>query len=246
MTTAGLVRTQAAFDLRLLVRNGEQVLLTLLIPVVLLVALALAPAISLDVPSGAQRIDAALAGVLAVAVLSSSFASLAISVGFDRRSGSLLMLATTPLSRGSILAARAIAVLVLVALQVLVLCVTAVVLGWRPGAGFLIALLVIVVGALSLGALGFALGGAARAEATLAIANGAFLVLLLAGGTALPTSTLPGPMAEVVQWLPSAALGDALRTLLAGGPGVVVVDLVVMMAWGIAGAAVASRTFRWD
>ena len=240
----GLVSRQAAFDLRLLVRNGEQVLLTLVIPIVLLLVLTLTPIIS--VPTDGARVNTALAGVLAVAVLSSAFTSLAISVGFDRRSGSLLMLATTPLSRASILLARSASTLVVVLGQAILLGIVAAALGWRPTVASLLALVVVVMGALSLGALGFALGGAVRAEATLALANAVFLVLLLAGGTALPLSTLPSPMAAVVQWLPSAALGDALRTVLAGAAGALWIDVAVLVIWGLAGAVVASRTFRWD
>ena len=242
----GLAARQAAFDLRLLLRNGEQILLTLLIPVALLLLLAVAPVVSLDVPDGSSRIEAALAGVLAVAVLSSAFTSLAIGIGFDRRSGCLLMLATTPLSRTTILLARALATLAIVLLQVLLLALTAAALGWRPDAGAVVALGLVILGALSLGALGFALGGAVRAEATLAIANGLFLVLLLVGGTALPTSTLPAPVAAVVQWLPTAALGDALRTAIAGAMGSVPLDALVLIAWGALGAVIAARTFRWD
>lgn len=246
MSTAGLVITQARFDLRVVVRNGEQLLLTVLIPLALLLALSLSTFISLDVPAGVARVDAALAGVLSVAVLSSAFTSLAISVGFDRRSGALLMLATTPLSRSSILAARSLATLVIVLVQSLVLATAGALLGWRPDASALGALGLVVLGSLSFGALGFALGGALRAEATLALANGIFFVLLFAGGTAVPASALPAPLSVIVSALPSAALGDALRTLLAGAAGSLLLDVVILVGWGVAGALIAARTFRWD
>lgn len=237
---------ESAFELRLLVRNGEQLLLTVAIPIVVLVALTLTAAIPLGQPAGVPRVDAALAGSLAIAVLSSAFASLAIAVGFDRRSGALLMLATTPLSRLTILAARAMAALCVVALQSLLLVAVAAALGWRPSAGSLAAIPVLVVGAASLGALGFALGGALRAEATLAVANGVFLLLLVAGGTALPPDALPGPVAAVVSWLPSALLGDALRSVLAGGQASLAVCLTGLVAWAALGAVVARATFRWE
>lgn len=246
MSASALVLTQARFDLRLVLRNGEQLLLTLLIPLALLLALSLSTFISLDVPPGSSRVDTALAGVLAVAVLSSAFTSLAISVGFDRRSGALLMLATTPLSRTSILAARSLATLAIVVVQSLVLAVGAAALGWRPDASALGAFALVIVGSLAFGALGFALGGALRAEATLAVANGVFLVLLFVGGTAVPPDTLPAPLSTIVGLLPSAALGDGLRTLLAHGPGSLLLDVALLVGWGAAGAVFAARTFRWD
>lgn len=244
--SASLVLTQTRFDLRLVMRNGEQLLLTVLIPLALLLALSLSSFVSLDVPDGTTRVSAALSGVLTVAVISSAFTSLAISVGFDRRSGALLMLATTPLSRTAILASRALATLVIVIGQTVVLMAVAAVLGWRPGPSALVALLVVILGALAFGSLGFALAGAVRAEATLALANGIFLALIFVGGAIVPASSLPGPLATVVVWLPSAALGDALRALLAAGSGAVIVDAVVLLAWGAAGALIAARTFKWD
>ena len=57
--------TQAAFELRLLMRNGEQLLLTLIIPVALLLGVTLVPSIPLSTPPGAERVPEALGGVLA-------------------------------------------------------------------------------------------------------------------------------------------------------------------------------------
>lgn len=240
--------TQAAFELRLLLRNGEQLLLTLIIPVALLLGVTLVPAVPLDAAPGAARVPEALGGVLAVAIIASAFTSLAISVGFDRRSGALLMLATTPLSRSAILGARALATMAMVAIQALLLVVTAVALGWRPGPSATALVPMCLLGTATFAALGFALGGAVRAEATLAVANATFLILVAVGGTTFPASDLPGPLATVVSWLPSAALGELLRwsTGAASGSGTELgVDVLLLVLWGAAGALVAGRTFRW-
>ena len=240
---------QAGFELRLLLRNGEQFLLTVIIPIALLLGVTLVPAVPLDAPAGAARVPEALGGVLAVAVIASAFTSLAISVGFDRRSGALIMLATTPLSRQAILGARALATLAMVAIQVLLLALAAIALGWRPTASALALPAWVILGTAAFAALGFALGGAVRAEATLAIANATFLVLVAVGGTTFPASELPGPLATVVSVLPSSALADLLRwstgTLGGGGATALLVDAALVLGWGIAGALIASRTFRW-
>jgi len=241
-----LVVSQARLDLRIVLRNGEQLLLTLLIPLALLIALTLSDFVSLDVPTGVSRVDAALAAVLTVAVLSGAFTSLALSIGFDRRSGALLLLATTPLSRTGILVARSLSTLIAVLLQAAVLFAAAALLGWRPSVAAFGTLGVVVLGSFSLGALGFALGGAVRAEATLALANGIFLVLLFAGGVVVPASALPAWLGAVVQWLPSAALGDALRSLLAAAPGAMGLDLGLLIAWAALGVLITARTFKWD
>lgn len=242
------VLAQAAFDLRLLLRNGEQLLLTVIIPVGLLIAVTLVPAVPLAEPAGAGRVAEALGGVLAVAIISSAFTSLAIGLGFDRRSGALLMWATTPLSRMSILGARILATVAVVALQCVLLCLTAFVLGWRPGGAALALPLVAVVGTAAFAALGFALGGTVRAEATLAIANAIFLLLVAVGGTTFPASSLPAPLAQIVSALPSSALADLLRwtTGWAGSAASpLALDVLIVVAWGAVGALVSARLFRW-
>jgi ABC-2 type transport system permease protein len=242
------VITQAGFEFKLLLRNGEQLLLTIIIPVVLLIGVTLVPAVPLDAAPGAGRVPEALGGVLAVAIIASAFTSLAISVGFDRRSGALLMLATTPLSRQGILGARALATMAMVAVQTLLLAITAFALGWRPGVSAVALVPVALLGTACFAALGFALGGAVRAEATLAIANAIFVILLVAGGTTFPASDLPAPLSAVVAWLPSSALADLLRWS-AGAPAKVplglTIDGLLLVAWGAAGAVIAARTFRW-
>jgi ABC-2 type transport system permease protein len=237
---------QAVFDLRLLLRNGEQLLLTIVIPVALLLAVTYVQAVPLDAPAGTARLPLALGGVLAVAVIASAFTSLAISVGFDRRSGALVMLATTPLSRLSILGARILATMAVVLGQVIVLCALALVLGWRPTWAALALLPVAVAGTATFAALGFALGGAVRAEATLAIANAAFLALVAVGGTTFPATDLPEPLSSIVSVLPSAALGDLLRWAAGSGAATgLAVDVGLIVVWGLVGAVIARRTFAW-
>lgn len=239
---------QAGFELRLLLRNGEQALLTLIIPVALLVAVVLVPAVPLAEVAGPSRVPEALGGVLAVAVIASAFTSLAIAIGFDRRSGALLMLATTPLSRTSILGARCLAALAVVGVQTALLGLTAALLGWRPDVSALALVPILAIGTSTFAALGFALGGAVRAEATLAIANASFLALVAVGGTTFPASSLPQPLATVVGLLPSSALAELLRwatgaTAVAGSS--LLAQTILLVAWGSIGVLVAARTFRW-
>ncbi|MFZ9988255.1 MAG: ABC transporter permease [Candidatus Nanopelagicales bacterium] len=238
--------TQAWFDLRILLRNGEQLLLTIVIPVALLIGVTLIPAIPLTAPAGAGRLPEALGGVITVAIIASAFTSLAIGVGFDRRSGALVMLATTPLSRVSILGARVITALIVTALQVTLLCATATVLGWRPEWSAMALAPIALVGTGCFAALGFALGGAVRAEATLAIANAVFLVLVVAGGATFPATVLPDAVQPVVSVLPSSALGDLLRWST-GYPDAngLAIDGALLAIWGLVGTLVARRTFAW-
>jgi ABC-2 type transport system permease protein len=236
------VLAQARFDATVLLRNGEQLLVTLVLPALALVGLSLTSV--LDLGDG-RRVDGAAPGVLALAVMSTAFTGQAISTGFDRRYGVLRLLGTTPLGRGGLLAGRVLAVGVVEVVQVVVLGGLALALGWRPHLGGVpAALLALVLGTVAFTALGLLLAGTLRAEAVLAVANLVWVLLLAGGGVLVATSRL-GAWGQGAALLPSGALGDALRAALTTGS-VDLRALLVLMVWGAAAAALAARFFRWD
>lgn len=234
---------QLRWELRLLLRNGEQLLLTFVIPLALLVGLS-----RTDLMPGAygsDRDSRAFATVLAVSVISAAFTSLAIATGFERRSGALRFLGTTPLTRLELLAGKSLATLAVTVLSSAAVLVVAVVLGWRPGGGSLWAVPMLLLGTAAFAACGFALAGLFRAEAVLAIANGLFLGLILFGGVIVPASSLPGPVGAIAPWLPSGALADGMTAALVCGSAPSLGSALVLGAWLVAGTAVSARTFRW-
>ena len=236
-----MLRIHARTEAVLTLRNGEQVLLTLLIPLALLVGLTVLTVFPMREP----RIDSVTPRVLALAVMSSAFTGAAIALGFDRRYGVLKRLAATALPRWLLVAGRVLGGLAVVAVQLVVLGLVAALLGWSPpasGLGF--AVLLVVLGTFAFGALGVLLGGAFKAEVVLALANIVWFVLLLAGGIVLPASSLPGSMAGVVALLPSGALAEGMRTALVDGvaPGPAV--FAVLAIAGVAAGALATRTTR--
>ncbi|MDT7713712.1 MAG: type transport system permease protein [Pseudonocardiales bacterium] len=236
-----MLAAQSGTELRLALRNGEQVLLTLLIPIVLLVGLSTLDVVPLPEP----RVAAVVPGVLALAVMSTAFTGQAIALGFDRRYGVVRRLAATALPRWLLVAGRLVAVLGVVALQVVVLCALAVALGWRPepsGLGW--ALLLVLLGCAAFGSLGILLGGSLRAEITLAVANLVWFVLLLAGGIVVPLGMLPGPLAGVGAVLPSGALAEGLRTALSAGHAPSAVQVLVLVGWTVVASALALRTVK--
>jgi ABC-2 type transport system permease protein len=236
-----MLAAQSGTELRLAFRNGEQVLLTLLIPVVLLIGLS-----TLDVvPLPAPRIAAVTPGVLALAVLSTAFTGQAIALGFDRRYGVIRRLAATALPRWLLVAGRFVAIVGVVAIQVAVLCALAAGLGWRPEpAGLGWAALLVLLGCAAFGALGILLGGTLRAEITLAVANVVWFVLLLAGGIVVPLAQLPEPLATVGALLPSGALAEGLRGALVAGQPPGVGPVLVLLGWAAAAGALAVRTVK--
>jgi len=232
-----MVAAQTAMELRLTLRRGESLLLTLAIPLGLLAFLGTVDVV--DVTVGFL-----VPGVLALAVMSTAMTGLAIATGFERQYGVLKRLGATPLSRPRLLAAKTLSVLAVEALQVALLVALGVGLGWRPARGGLAAVPLVALGTAAFAGLGLLMAGTLRAEATLAAANGLYLVLLLVSGMVLPLDRLPSGLAAVARALPSGALAEGLRHAFTGGA--LLRPSLVLAAWAVAALAAASSTFRWE
>lgn len=234
---------QVGMELRLLSRRGENLFVTVVIPLVLLVFFSLVPALDRG------GVGFLVPGILALAVISTSLVNLGIATAFERSYGVLKRLGGSPLPRSGLIAAKIATVVIVELGQVaLVLGVGAGAFSWTPGPG---ASLGVCVAAFALGTLAFAglgllMAGALRAEATLALANGLFLVLLLLGGVVLPVDHLPGILPELARVLPAAALSHAFRMGLGAVAGDPVGPLAILAAWGVAATLLAARTFRWE
>ena len=237
------VAAQASMETRLLLRNGEQLLLAVVIPVIALVGGVLAAdRVGLDFARPA--VDVLTPGVLALAVLSTSFTSLAIATGFERRYGVLKRLGSSPLPRHGLLLGKVCALLLVEVLQLAVLSAVALALGWAPDPGWLAAALAVTAGTAAFASLGLLLAGVLRAEATLAAANLVYLLLLAGGGVVLPTSSY-GALEPVIRWLPSGALGDAMRAALVDGR-TDLAALAILLGWAAVGTVLTARTFTWE
>ncbi|AEI12429.1 ABC transporter permease [Cellulomonas gilvus] len=242
--TARRIAAQTAFEARAILRNGEQLLVTVVVPVLALIALVQVESLDVDT-GGLRRIDFFAPGVLALAVMTSSFTSQAIASAFDRRNGVLRLLSTTPLGRGGLIAGKVLGVLVVEVVQVLVIGLTAVALGWRPdAAGVGLALLAVALGTAAFTSLALLVAGTLRAEAVLAVANLALLLLALAGGVVVPADRLPGALQHVAVLLPSGALGEAMRGAFQHGA-MPAWSVVVLVGWTAALGWGATRLFRW-
>jgi ABC-2 type transport system permease protein len=241
-------RAQTRAELTMTLRRGESVLLTLGIPVALLVFFSLVDV--LPKPAGVVHPVTFLApGILALAVMSTAMVSLGIATGFERQYGVLKRLRATPLGRPALLAAKTTSILLIEVLQVVVLVVAAVALGWTLHGDAGLALLAVLLATVGFAGLGLLMAGALRAEVTLAAANGLYLALLLLGGMIFPLSKLPGPLRAVSEALPAAALSDAMHGTLTAGSAAVSVPArawIVLVAWALIAPAAAAVTFRWE
>ena len=241
--TRDRVLAQTRFETGTLLRNGEQLLVALVLPAMALVGLALSQSPALGPGS---RIDVAVPGVLALAVISTAFTGQAISTAFDRRYGVLRLLGVSPLGRNGLLVAKALAVLTIELLQFVVIGALGLAFAWHPRwIGLLPAVLLTLVGTWAFVALALLLAGTLRAEGVLALANLIWVTLLGLGGVIVPPSQMPAGLSHVAALLPSGALGSGLRVAFIDGR-LSAIPLLVLVAWGVVATVLASRTFRWS
>ncbi|MBM9466206.1 ABC transporter permease [Nakamurella leprariae] len=231
----------AGLELRITLRNGEQLLLALVIPVAGLIGMTVSSIVDLPEP----RVDAVVPGILSLAVLSTAFTSQAIVTGFDRRYGVLRRLAAAGVGRGQLVAGKVLAVLAVLAGQIVVLGVIAAFLGWDPHGNPLWAVLLVLLGAAALVGLALLVGGLLRAEAVLAVANVVWLVLVGVGGVIVPLDRGPEWFQTVGSLTPVGALSDGLREVLQHGHAPSWTHLAVLAGWIVIGWAGTVRWFRW-
>ncbi|MDT0544474.1 MULTISPECIES: ABC transporter permease [Streptomyces] len=239
-----MIRTQAALETRMLLRNGEQLLLTVIIPSLLLVLFSTVDIV--DTGADGKAVDFLAPGVLALAVLSTAFTGQAIATGFERRYGVLKRLGASPLPRWALMTAKTCSVLVTEVLQVALLTVIALALGWSPHGNPLTVALLLLLGTAAFSGLGLLMAGALKAEATLAAANLVFLLLLVGGGVMVSLDKFPDAVRGVLELLPISALSGGLRDVLRDGAGVPWGDLGILAVWAVLGLGAAARWFRWE
>ncbi|MEV6953499.1 ABC transporter permease [Streptomyces sp. NPDC051183] len=238
-----MILAQTALETRMLLRNGEQLLLTVIIPALLLTLFSAVDII--DTGSG-KSVDFLAPGILALAVMSTAFTGQAIATGFDRRYGVLKRLGASPLPRWALMAAKTLSVLVTEVLQIALLTAIAFALGWSPHGDPLSVAVLVLLGTAAFSGLGLLMAGTLRAEATLAAANLVFLLLLVGGGVIVPMEKFPGAVQSVLGLLPISALSDGLRDVLQHGAALPWGDAAVLAGWSVLGLGAAARFFRWE
>ena len=242
-----MVAAQATLEARTLLRNGEQLTLTLIIPLLLLAAFSLEPLVSFG--GGYTRIDFLTPGVIALAIMSTAFTSQAIATGFERRYGVLKRLGATPLSKSGLIAAKTTTVIGVELGQTAIILLVALGLGWSPDArpsAIVVVPLLVLLGTAAFSGFALLLAGTLRAEATLAAANLIYVVLLGIGGVVFPLTKFPPGARSVLELLPTGALSTGLRDVLANAAVFPVKNVVTLAVWAVVGITLAARYFRWE
>jgi ABC-2 type transport system permease protein len=233
---------QSRAEAVLQLRRGENMIVTLAIPLGILVFFAKVDTISTDF---AHPVDFLVPGVLSLSVMAAAMVSLGIATGFERRYGVLKRLGTTPLSRGGLLTAKTATVLALEVVQIILVVLVGAAIGWHFTGGLVPAIGLLLIGTIAFAGIGLLMAGTLRAEANLAAANALFLVLLFLGGMAYPLDKLPTALADFAKLLPAAALSETVRAVLTS-QSFPTGELVVLLVWAIAAPLLAARYFSWE
>lgn len=235
-----LVSAQAEVETRLTLRRGENLLAMMILPAAALWFLG-------SLPGTARSVDSILPGVLALALVGSGLVNIAIATGFERAYGVLKRLGGSPLGRDGLLVAKLVVVGAIAVVQVVLLLVLAGAMGFRLGPGVSLVQLIVAtaIGSATFSAIGLLLAGTLRPEATLVVANVLFLVALVLGGVLVPLANLPDALQTLALLSPVGALAELFRCALGFG-GSFVQNVAVVTIWGVGGAVLTGRYFRWD
>lgn len=237
------ILVHGAYETKVMLRNGEQLVLAIVLPLLALIGLTVTPLLD---GFGDTRINVATPGVLALCAMSTAFTGQGIATGFDRRYGVLRFLSTTPLGKTGLIYGKAVAVVCVLAVQVATISVVAGFMGWKPVLqGIPVAILVLLLGVAAFTALGLLVAGTFRPEATLAVTNLLWILLAAGGGILIPASKLPQSVQPFVEILPSSALGEALRAALGQGA-FEVFPMITLVVWAAAASIAAVKWFKWS
>jgi ABC-2 type transport system permease protein len=188
-------------------------------------------------------------GIITFGIISACFTNLALTLTRLRDEGTLKRKRATPLPAWVLLAGM-MANAVLTALIIAALTVAIGIVGFHNSLprNPLLAVAIIALGSVTFCALGVAVTAMVpNADAAPAIVNVMIFPLLFLSGTFFPIGN--ETINDVVDLLPIRPFRELLFT--AFDPGGVagplrIRYLVVLALWGIAGAVVAVRTFRWE
>ena len=228
-------------------RSRELAFFTFLFPLILF--LLLGSAYGDEEIEGIRGSDFLMAGTLGFGAVATAFGGLAIVLVLRREEGILKRLRATPLPSVDYIAA----VLSTTMLAFLVQAVVTIAIAMLAfGASFpdrpvsLVAALVLGVAAFA--ALGVAITGfIRRAEGASAVVNAIYFPVLFISGSFFSQGSFPTILERVANVLPVSHFIQLVQAICVRDENIWEhpTDVAVIAAWGVAGAIVAARTFRW-
>ncbi len=236
------VLAHSRIEIVLTLRRGESLLVTMGIPLLFLLFFS-----RLDIAGDETRsVDFLVPGILTLSIIATSMVSFAISTGYDRQYGVLKLLGGSPLTRGQLIVGKVLAILAIQIVQIAVVIALSAFLDWAPAGGYAQAVIIMIAGSATFAGLGLWMAGALRAEGTLALSNGLFVVFLLVSGIVFPLDRLPDAVAGASKVVPATAFAEALRRSFAGDAAILSTPFLILVIWGVFFIAIAAYSFKWE
>jgi len=202
-----------------------------------------------DFFSGRGSVDVSVPRYMAMIIASVGLLSIAISLSSYRESGVLRRYRATPLRPWTVLASTVLVNLAMTLFGVVLLVVAGVLVYgvrfegnvWAVLAGF-------VLGALSFFSLGFIIAGLApTARVAQVVGMVLFYPMLFLSGAGFPVEAFPEGLRRFSRFLPLSHVVTLLEGLWFGDRlGGHVLELGVLAGILVVGAAIGTRTFRWE
>ena len=229
MSGLALVGHQFRYDQKAFWRNPASVFFTVMFPVILFLILAVVfSGEDVDVRGGIDATTYYVPAIMSLAIISATMQTLAMTLVIAREDGRLKRGRGTPMPPWVFIAGR-VGNSIVVALMMLVL-------------------LALVIGAASFCCLGIALTALIPSQdAAAAIVNALLLPLYVLSGVFIPEDQLPDGVITFADLFPVRHFFDAFfdAYVPAGGSAVSWDNLAIVALWGVAGLLLAIKVFRW-
>ena len=251
MNGFALVGHQFRYDQKAFWRNPASVFFTVMFPVIVFLILAVVfNGETVDVRGGVEATTYYVPAIMSLSIISATMQTLAMTLVIAREDGRLKRGRGTPMPpwvfiAGSIGNSIVVALMMLVLLAAIGGILYGVDIPWDRLPAILLSL---VVGAASFCCLGIALTAAIPSQdAAAAIVNALLLPLYFLSGVFIPEDQLPNGVITFADLFPVRHFFDAFfdAYVPAGGPAVSWDNLAVVALWGVAGALLAIKFFRW-
>lgn len=257
----GLLRASAArsaVELKSFFRNKQSLVFTLLFPVILLLVFG---AIFSGKLQGTQT-DVKLvfmAGIIAAGILSTAFSGLAISIVIERDTGTIRRLGATPMPKVAYFIGKLVRVLITTLLETVLLIGVAVALYGLPlptsPQRWVNLVWIVLLGSISCALIGIAYTALIpNSRSATPIVIPVYMVLQFISGVFFPFNELPRWMQDVAALFPVKWMAQGFRSVFLPDSFTVVEPAhsweisriaLVLGLWAIAGAVLASVSFRW-
>jgi ABC-2 type transport system permease protein len=235
---------QIRFERRLFWRNPSAAFFNFLLPLLLLFLVA---SVYVGEP---EELDVLIPGIAGMAIMATTFSSLAFNVTFLREQGILKRMRGTPVPAPAYLGGLLGSAVLNAVLQVLlVVTIGNLVYGVSWPEDPLALAVFTAVGVVAFAALGIAFSQAIpNVDSSAAYVNVVFLPLIFISGVFYSAESLPSVLGAVAEVLPLKHVIDGLYGAIVTGAGLAdnLMALAVVVAWAVAGIVLATRFFRWE